>query len=259
MELRYDAARIILDAYGENMAMARDEDMEAWLLHKAAHSFAVAGIAEEITLAEAELEPLRRNERERENAMLGAILHDLGRLYQHRDGKRLKSSEFDHGKKAVELLAGMKRFDDPAILFAIDEHDSFKIDFSNPYYVGLPDDRKPAAMLAARLLRDADKLENIRNFRMFSGNRFSIGERSPLSARMREVIESGAPVRYADGSNPTDEAAGMLSWISDIEFEYTRGAVERTGFFEAGLELMKEQGATDGDVALVRARYERDE
>jgi hypothetical protein len=236
------------------MAVAKGERMESWLLHKAAHTFAVAGTAEEIILCDDELAPLLRDEAEKDNAIYAAILHDLGRFYQHKDGVKLENSEFDHGRKAVELLSAMHMFDDPAILFAIDEHDEFAIDFANPYYAGLPENRKPASALIARLLRDADKLENIRNMRIWRDN-FHAGEKAPLSVRMRKAIEIGGPASYNDGQNSTDEAAAVLSWIADLEFGYTRGAVKKSGFLEAGLGLMKERGATDGDVELVRAHY----
>jgi hypothetical protein len=156
----------------------------------------------------------------------------------------------------VEFLAGMREFDDPVILFAIDEHDAYRVDFGNPFYTGLSEERKPMASLIARLVRDADKLENIRNMCLWSGAEFLFPtEKSPLSAHMREVIESGGPVLYKDGSNATDEAAGVINWISDLEFGYTRGAVEMAGFLEAGIAVMRERGATEEDVELVLSRY----
>ncbi|MDR1008803.1 MAG: HD domain-containing protein [Rickettsiales bacterium] len=236
MEKRYEATKIILDAY------ARVENPTRWHLHKVKHTFEVAGASLQIAAAE-QLPPA-----ERETAEVIAILHDLGRFSQ----KGYDNKGFDHGDAAVELLREMKKFDDPLILFAVAEHNKFHI--SDDSLNALAPEIRDNALMHAKLIRDADKLANIRDFMRYDMPS-NEEKRAPLSAAIRTVLLSGKPIMYKDVETYSDEVLSVLEWVNDIYFDYTRAELERMDYVGFALAALKARGATPEDLRLVEQRY----
>ncbi len=128
----YLATKMIGDAYSAQV-VNQNEGITAWLAHKLKHSFGVSLEIMNILYGEKEIcDSLTKDEKEL--VELSGILHDLGRFYQHKDGLHLSNSEFNHGEYAVKLLKDNPNFNNPIILFAIQEHNQIAIRYDNPYY-----------------------------------------------------------------------------------------------------------------------------
>lgn len=247
----YLATKLIGDAYATQI-QNQTEEVQAWLVHKLKHTFCVAHDIMDILFNEKELwNTLTPNEREL--VELSAILHDLGRFYQHRDGHKLSSTEFDHGVEAVKLLRDNPDFNNPMLLFAIEEHNRFKIRYDNPYYVGLSEHDKFVADQMAKLLRDADKLENIKDF-VYHGvpKLYKFPTKEPLSEKVKEAITKNEQVLRANMKTSSDRVVDFLAWVYDINFKRTKDIIFDLGFIEKGIEEAGASGATAEDCELLR-------
>ena len=184
----YKASKLICDTYGEQIKNASDQ-VQIWIIHKVKHTFQVSHEIMNILYHEKSIYD-SFTEADRELTEVAAILHDLGRFYQHNKGQKILSSiEFDHGAAAVSLLKNNPDFNNPLLLFAIAEHNHRMIDYTNPLYANLSDSDKKKAEIIAKLLRDADKLDNIRHT-IYTGYHYLDNNypKGPLSAGIKEDL-----------------------------------------------------------------------
>ncbi|MDR0367143.1 MAG: HD domain-containing protein [Rickettsiales bacterium] len=249
MNDRDSASKIILDAYFENLPRTSgDERSQAWMVHKVRHTFQVESAMTDIVSSMPGL-----SEADARKAGVAALLHDLGRFYQ-----TLGDLSFRHGAHARALLQRIGKFDDPAILFAIEEHDKHAIDYANPLYAAMDAEAKKSAGTVAKLLRDADKLGNMRDFvRHYIPSLLST-RGSGLSTEAREAVERGGEtVDYRLIKTKADEIAGLASWVVDINFAQTRGFIAELDYIATCAERMAAAGASPEECALVRAAYSR--
>ncbi|MDR3126421.1 MAG: HD domain-containing protein [Rickettsiales bacterium] len=248
MDERYVASKILYDAYAENLPLAKSEEIQKFLIHKLRHSFDVAYIACDMMLREPELARLR--DRERNIVELSAILHDLGRFYQH-DGKAVLW-DMDHGREGALRLKALGKLDDPAILFAIDEHDSYAIDEGS-----LPQKDREPALLAAKVVRDADKLSNIMDFSIHGVSKSLIEKNKggALSDGIRRAISSRAPLLRRDTATYADSVVNYMHWYEDMNYDYTRRKTRALGYFENSFAILEEIGIPKPDMDLIRGRF----
>ena len=250
MQDRYVAAKIILDAYFKNTkdalevpAVDLDEhplgSMLEYMVHKVKHTFEVSQCMEDIL----HNERLGLTAHQRNLAILSAILHDLGRFYQHKDGRILSSREFNHGAVSVELLKRDGRFTDPGLLYAIDQHDDALIDASLA-----PSD---FAITLARLLRDADKLANVRVFSLY-GSKYMREDNRGMSSKVKDAMMSGRLVIYKDCITPADQVAAAMAWFYDINYPYTKRQVISLGYFRRAFDELRRFGTTLTDMKDIR-------
>ena len=122
---------------------------------KIVHTCGVVRSMEKIT------EKMQLPEEDRELARLIALLHDIGRFEQLRRFDSFQPYTMDHAAYGVELLFGEQKLIrsfveedtwDPIIETAIAKHSDYRLE-------GVEDTR---ALLHAKLIRDADKLDNCR-------------------------------------------------------------------------------------------------
>lgn len=246
----YLVTKIIIDAYNSQIPN-QNEHVSSWLIHKLKHSFGVCHEIMDILYGEKDIYNFLTPE-ERENIELSAILHDLGRLYQHADGRILQNTEFNHGSYAVDLLKTNPNFNNPIILFAIEEHNKFAIDYNNPYYTNLSEHDKKVADITAKLLRDADKLENIKQFTLEGYNSLMKKfEDGPMSDTVKRCILEKSCVRNINITKAVDNLVVGLVWIFDINYETTKKQIIDLGYIEKGIAEAKKHGATEDDLKLL--------
>ena len=122
---------------------------------KIVHTYGVVRSAEEIA------ERMGLSEEDKDLARLIALLHDIGRFEQIRQFDSFQPDTMNHAVYGAELLFGEKNMIrqfleedqfDPLICQAIEKHSDFKLE-------GITDER---TLLHAKLIRDADKLDNCR-------------------------------------------------------------------------------------------------
>lgn len=247
----YLATKMIGDAYSAQV-VNQNEGITAWLAHKLKHSFGVSLEIMNILYGEKEIcDSLTKDEKEL--VELSGILHDLGRFYQHKDGRHLSNSEFDHGEYAVKLLKDNPNFNNPIILFAIQEHNQIAIRYDNPYYTELSDHDKKVADITAKLLRDADKLENIKQF-IYEGHPKLTYEitHEPMSEYVKNCVINNFQISNKIIKNTVDRIVGLLSWVHDINYETTKIQVRNLHYIEAGINEAITYGATAEDCELLR-------
>ncbi len=247
----YLATKMIGDAYAKQI-VGQNEDIIAWHVHKLKHSFGVAHDIMDILYGEKEIYNFLTKE-EKENVELSAILHDLGRFYQHKDGRHLSNSEFDHGDFCVELLKSIPEFNNPIILFAIQEHNKIAIRYDNPYYTNLSEHDKKVADITAKLLRDADKLENIKQFTFEEYPKLTYKiVKEPMSDYVRKCLENCEQVSNQITKNTVDRIVGFLTWIFDVNYETTKKQIRDVHYIENGIIEAKNYGATDEDCEILK-------
>lgn len=121
---------------------------------KIIHTYGVTEYSRQIA------ERLRLSEEDRELAQLIGLLHDIGRFEQLKRYDSFEPDTMDHAGFGVQILftEGLIREFiedgqwDPIIRTSIARHSDFKLE-------GIQDDRE---LLHARIIRDADKLDNCR-------------------------------------------------------------------------------------------------
>ena len=248
----YLATKLIGDTYSKQI-IDQNEDITLWLVHKLKHTFGVAHDIKNILFTENDLLNFLSDE-EKELVELSAILHDLGRFYQHRDGQRLSNEEFDHGTEAVKILKDINEFNNPILLFAVEEHNKLSIRYDNPYYLQLNEHDKKVADIVAKLLRDADKLENIKDvvYHGVSRHLYKFPKLEPLSEKVKSAIKNKKSILYADLKTSSDRVADFLAWIYDVNYETTKNIIKDLNFIEKGIEVAKLSGASEEDCQLLR-------
>lgn len=121
---------------------------------KIVHTYGVTEYSRQIA------ERLRLSEEDQELAQLIGLLHDIGRFEQLKRYDSFEPNTMDHAGFGVQILFGeglIREFIedgqwDPIIRTAIARHSDFKLE-------GIRDERE---LLHARIIRDADKLDNCR-------------------------------------------------------------------------------------------------
>lgn len=253
----YAAVKLICETY-EKQSKDVSEAVERWQLHKIKHTFQVC--SEIMTIFYHEEKSYHEfSEEEKELVELAAILHDLGRFYQHNKTKILSHSEFEHGMAAVNLLKNNPLFNNPILLFAIGEHNHYQINYQNPYYLQLTDKDKKTADIIAKLLRDADKLDNIKQV-IYSGAHYTGKVMAPecLSEELKSFLQQHQQINYINKNikyedyTAAEKFIGHLSWINDIYFDYTKSVIRELKYVEVGLAKLKEFGVSEKDLDFLR-------
>lgn len=248
----YEATKLICNAYSSQYAKFKTkEDCEKYFLHKLKHTFAVAHTIIDIMIREDSIQPYLTTE-VKEFIELSAILHDLARFYQcDENGNFIPNYIFHHGAKAVDILKANPLFNNPILLFAISSHDLISIDYNSEYYTSLSDKDKKIADIVAKILRDADKLENMENFILHGIPVFHHPNGSLTDIVRQSIIKK----EFIDNKNLktiSDHIAIVISWVNDIYFDATKETIKKMNYVKILLNEFVKYGATAEDVKLVK-------
>ncbi|WP_346354760.1 HD domain-containing protein [Azotosporobacter soli] len=180
------------------------------------HTFGVVQTSLELSNA------LRLNEEDTSLAALIALLHDIGRFWQvDQSGSFTDTQQLDHAAYGCQLLFDEGhireyladcRFD-ALLRFAIANHSAFSI-------APCPD---PQMLLHARLIRDADKLDNFRVKDITSIEtllQVSPQElnRASLSPQIYEQFLHCRQIRREDRKTPLDIYVSYIAFLFDLNF-----------------------------------------
>lgn len=248
----YEATKLICNAYSSQYAKFKTkEDCEKYFLHKLKHTFAVAHTIIDIMIREDSIQPYLTTE-VKELIELSAILHDLARFYQcDENGNFIPNYIFHHGAKAVDILKVNPLFNNPILLFAISSHDLISIDYNSEYYTSLSDKDKKIADIVAKILRDADKLENMENFILHGIPVFHHPNGSLTDIVRQSIIKK----EFIDNKNLktiSDHIAIVISWVNNIYFDATKETIKKMNYVKILLNEFVKYGATAEDVKLVK-------
>lgn len=158
-------------------------------------------------------------------AELIALLHDIGRFEEITFLKQFDSVKFDHASYGVKML-----FEDNMIRnFIIDDSydEIIKIAINNHSRLNIEDGLDERTLLHAKIIRDADKLDNFRVKKeekieaIFPGKvkNKSDMENSTLSDKVYETVKSEKCVDIYNRVTVLDYWVCVLAFIFDLNFK----------------------------------------
>ena len=195
-----------------------DQDQLGFQL-KVTHTYHVAetarGIASKLGLSD---EDVRLAE-------LIALVHDIGRFEEINCTNGFDNTSFDHASYGVKML-----FEDHLIRAFIpdDSYDEIiKNAVDNHSRIAIRDGLDDRCLLHAKIIRDADKLDNFRVKRdekteaIFPGRVRSREdmEESTLSDKVYETVKSKKCVNIRDIKTPLDNWICVLAFVFDLNFD----------------------------------------
>lgn len=186
---------------------------------KIVHTYGVADCAREIAVR------MGLCREDCDLAVLIALLHDIGRFEQIRRFDSFQPDTMDHAAYGAEILFGERKMireflEDPSfdelICTAIERHSSFEIGEIN-------DER---SLLHARLIRDADKLDNCRvkleeSLEVLLGVSAQEAGESSLSPAVWEACCERKSVLSSLRETPADYWASYVAQYYDVNFPET--------------------------------------
>ena len=174
------------------------------------------------------------SQEDKELAGIIALLHDIGRFEQLRRFDSFLPDTMDHASYGVELLFGkqgmIRRFVpedtwDGVIRTAIARHSDFALE-------GITDGRE---LMHARIIRDADKLDNCRvkledDFETFLGAPAVEVSLSAITPKVREDALAGRSILSSDRVTPMDYWVSYLVYFYDLNYRASLDIVEENDY-----------------------------
>lgn len=171
-------------------------------------------------------------------AELVALLHDIGRFEEINHTNSFDSAGFDHASYGVKLL-----FEDNLIrdFIADDSYDEIiKNAIGNHSRIAIQDGLDDRCLLHAKIIRDADKLDNFRAKKeekieaIFPGrvNSREDIERSTLSDRVYAAVVNKKSVDIHDRATPLDYWVCVLAFVFDLNFKASYEIIKESGYID---------------------------
>ena len=206
-------ARQVFEQYLDNYD--REDDK---IRLKITHTYCVVDCSREIAVR------MGLSDEDVELAMMIGLLHDIGRFEQLRRYNSFEPATMDHAAEGVHILfeEGVirefmedDRFDE-LIRTAIARHSDFKLE-------GIEDER---TLLHARLIRDADKLDNCRvkledSIEVLLNKTAEEAGREPISDVVFQTVCAGHSIYSPDRRTAMDYWVSYIAYIYDINFKET--------------------------------------
>ena len=178
-------------------------------------------------------ERLMLSEEDTSLAMIIALLHDIGRFEQLKRFNSFEPTTMDHAAYGVEVLFGegmIRRFLDDdmwddIIRTAIAKHSDFILE-------GIMDKR---TLLHAKLIRDADKLDNCRvklvdDLETFMGAPAEEIGAQKISPKVREDALAGRSIFSPDRVTLMDYWVSYLAYFYDLNFRESLDIVDENDY-----------------------------
>lgn len=197
---------------------------------KIVHTYCVVDCSREIAVR------MGLSQEDLELAMLIGLLHDIGRFEQVKRYQSFEPATMDHAQEGVRILfeEGMIRqfletdqYDD-IIRTAIAKHSDFELK-------GIEDER---TLLHARLIRDADKLDNCRvkledSVEVLLGRTAEEAGQEAISDAVFDAACAGHSVFSPDRKTAMDYWVSYIVYIYDINFRETLQIIKEKNYMPA--------------------------
>lgn len=195
---------------------------------KIVHTYGV--VSESISIAER----MKLSSEDLFLAKIIALLHDIGRFEQLKQFDSFQPETMDHALYGVELLFGEKRMIrqflaedkwDHIIRISIEKHSDFILE-------GIEDEH---ALLHAKLIRDADKLDNCRvkledALETFMGACAEEIGRTKISAKVKKDMLNRKSILSSDRLTLMDYWVSYLAYFYDLNFRESLDIVEENDY-----------------------------
>ena len=222
MELNFEAAKQFFEEYLDGYDRENDK-----VKLKIIHTYGV--VEQSRNLAER----LMLSEEDTSLAMIIALLHDIGRFEQLKRYDSFEPATMDHAAYGVKVLfeEGMiRRFVacdvwDDIIRTAIAKHSDFILE-------GIDEER---TLFHAKLIRDADKLDNCRvkledDLETFMGATAAEIGAQRISPKVREDALAGRSIYSPDRETLMDYWVSYLAYFYDLNFRESLDIVEENDY-----------------------------
>lgn len=244
-----------MDAYMKSFH-TDDEEVMQGIRIKELHTGYVTSIAVQLA------KHLQLSEHDAQLAEIMGLFHDVGRFRQYSLYKTFNDAESeDHadlGLKVLSELDFMKKLapgDEALVRFAIGRH--------NKKEIGPAPSEK--ALLFAKLLRDADKLDIYRVLSPFLGPegadkapKFIASDASQLvSPDFIEAFKEGRQADYRKLRTHGDRKLVRLLWVYDINFSWTLREIVKRGYIDRIIHYLPDQPGMAEGIARLRAYVEK--
>jgi HD superfamily phosphohydrolase YqeK len=233
-----------------NRFLGKDEYVDAHLNVKQEHT---RRTCEEILFLAGRL---ALDDNQKRIAETAALFHDLGRFPQFSQYRTYNDARsVDHARLSVEILrqegvlASLRREERQWVQTAIEHHGR----------KSLPDGLTGQALLFAKLLRDADKLDILRVvveiYQLHradpAGHRFEIElpDEPRYSPEVFEAVMSGQLIEYTKLHTLNDMRLCQIGWVHDLNFAASLERLKERGFLDRLFEYLPQTA----DIARLRA------
>ncbi len=226
--LDFNKARSVFEGYLDGYDRENDK-----VRLKITHTYGVVAQSAEIAGR------MRLPREDVELARIIALLHDIGRFEQLKRFDSFQPGTMDHASFGVKILFGEAKGGqakmircfvpedtwDEVIRTAIAKHSDFILD-------GIEDRR---GLLHARIIRDADKLDNCRvkltdEFETFLEASAEEVSNSLITPKVREDALAGKSILSADRVTPLDYWVSYLAYFYDLNFRESLDIVEENDY-----------------------------
>lgn len=196
-------------------------------------------------------------------AELAAVLHDTGRFPQLVDRQSFNDrTGYDHGEEGARILTGIDVLDGldghwrAVVIEAVRLHNQ----------AALPDDMAPDARAVTEMVRDADKLDAVRNSvntllrKELTGRAKKYGitvHPTEVSPDVVRRTRERRLVPYASMRWSNDFVLFLCAWLHDLHYTYAYTHLIDSGHFEQLLALLPDQGVFPELKAQLRADLHR--
>lgn len=193
-----------------------------------------------------------------------AVLHDIGRFEELKENKQFSSATYNHAARGVEVLWTNNRIRDfiedasydTIIQKAILNHNTLKIE----------KDLSERELLHAKIIRDADKLDNFRVKReekieaIFPNivKEKEEMESSSLSKKVYDAVKKEQCVDIHDRQTPLDYWVCVLAFIYDLSFQISYKIIKQKKDIDALIDRFEYQNEkTKEEMEDIRKRMNR--
>ena len=175
---------------------------------------------------------------------IAALLHDVGRFPQMvENGTYDDQAGLNHAELGAEILSESQ--------LLTDMHDDARaviVDAVRHHNLGvLPDDLTPASLRVTEALRDADKLDALRNNIKYMGKEAQHGkmlksgllwDENEVSADVFKLAQSRQLIPFQSIQLSNDYILFICCWLYDLHFPYAYKQLERSGNYETLLSKL---------------------
>ena len=222
----------ILEKHFHNQFQATINEKEIkWYNVKYSHSIDVFNAMCELIENENKLKDF--NDEDKIRLKIGAMLHDVGRFYQMKNGEIQK--ELNHGDMGKNILINSDNVDDEATLLFIKLHDGrFKIE-DEPFYKSSNDERKNFLKLGLNATEDSDIVSNMKI--MIKNNRFLTFKDIDYNIVISdEIIDAIVNKRHFNGKilipSAYNDLFVKLALVRLLNFDYSKKICNKIGFIK---------------------------
>lgn len=223
-----EALNLLKQEYENNRDNLKDGTIYAvWYYEKWRHSLQVFGAGNYLVR---HIKWLRNKPSEYiETVRSAVLLHDIAR-FKEINALINKNKKLDHGVEGANILQKTAMFNDIRIWLPIKHHGHLiEALYDDEEYQNLPEDLREEVKLICFIVRDADKIANLRMIAYEKNMRplflsYGSGDKQKdyhVTEFAKKDVFSGRTVRRSSECTIADRMLGYLSWFNDINYCYS--------------------------------------